>query len=211
MPVTVSADGKSIVTTKSEGKAMATIPDVCKIPGPNGAIPVPFPNIAESKDIKMGSILTKIDGGSVALIGSYCDKSSGDEAGVLGGIVSGETGGKAFFLNCSSTVKVEGRPVCRKTDMMIMNSGNTVSLSGMNQDDVEKPAVIEEREDIALEIELKDKDGNPMANERYLVMHSGKIQKEGKLDAAGKAKVEGLKGPGFKVRFPDQEITRKSN
>ncbi len=85
MPITVSADGLSIVTTESEGKAMATIPDVCQIPVPMvGPVPIPFPNIAESKDVKMGSILTKIDGGNVALIGSFCDKSTGDEAGVLG-------------------------------------------------------------------------------------------------------------------------------
>ena len=162
MPVSVSADGFSIVTTKSEGKAIATIPDICKIPSPNGSIPLPFPNIAESKDLTGGSIMSKINGGSVAVIGSYISKSTGDEAGVLGGIISGGTRGKAIFMNCSQTVIVEGRPVCRKSDLMIMNDINTISMTGMMQDDVgDSSEVIDQGETrkvtIELELDLKEK------------------------------------------------------
>jgi uncharacterized Zn-binding protein involved in type VI secretion len=127
MPINISADGFSVVTSKSEGTAHATIPDICKtpFPSPPGPLPLPYPNKAESKDLKAGSTpMTQFDGGSVALFGSYIEKSTGDETGNLGGIISGKTGGKAIFLNCSSTVKVEGRPVVRKGDLMITNEIN---------------------------------------------------------------------------------------
>ena len=139
MPVTTSADGLSVVHTKSDGKANATIPDVCLVPAPpGGPVPIPFPNNVKAEDIKKGSVLTKIDGGSVALQGSYCEKSTGDAGGVIGGVASGCTQGKAHFLKWSSTFKIEGRPVCRKSDMMLMNNSNTLSLSGMNLDDIDQ-------------------------------------------------------------------------
>ncbi len=100
---TVSANGLSIVHDGNKAKLMATIPDVCFIPGPNGSrIPIPFPNKAESKDLSGGTVTVKIDGGSVAVMGSTISKSSGDAAGVLGGIVSGNTQGKAMTIMFSS-------------------------------------------------------------------------------------------------------------
>ncbi|MCP4294684.1 MAG: DUF4150 domain-containing protein, partial [Proteobacteria bacterium] len=141
MPVTTSADGLSVVHTKSDGKIDATIPDVCKIPAPpGGPVPIPFPNQAESKTVSPGSVMTKIDGGNVALLGDSCSESKGDDGGILGGVVSGGTNGKATFIMSSPTVMIEGRPVCRKSDMMIMNDINTIGLSGMNQDDVGQEA-----------------------------------------------------------------------
>lgn len=205
MGIKVSADGLSIVTTKSDGKCMATVPDVCNIPGPNGPIPIPFPNMVESKKAQVTSVMTQMNGGNVACFGSYCEPSTGDEGGVMGGVASGCTKGKATFLLSSPTVMVESRPVCRKSDLMIMNETNTVGLAGMNQEDVGGASGIEGQEETTLEIELKDENGKPMANEKYIVMHSGKVKKEGKLDSFGKAKIEGIKGSGYKVRFPDQE------
>ncbi len=135
---TVSANGLSIVHDGNKAKLMATIPDVCFIPGPNGSrIPIPFPNKAESKDLNGGTVTVKIDGGSVAVMGSTVPKSSGDAAGVLGGIVSGATQGKATPIMFSFDVIMEMRPVIRKTDMAIMNDINTVSLSGWDLGDVE--------------------------------------------------------------------------
>lgn len=208
MPIKVSADGLSIVTTSSDGKAVATIPDICKIPcPPGGPVPVPFPNIARSKDVTAGSILTRINGGNVAVMGSFCRQSSGDEGGVLGGVVSGCIKGKGFFMKWSPTVKVEGRPVCRKSDMMIMNTVNTVSLSGMNQEDVNAEEI--SVEPVTIEIELKDEEGNPVADEKYIVKHSGKVTHEGKLDANGYAKVEGVHGMGYKIMFPELDSVEK--
>ncbi len=134
---TVSANGLSVVHKGSNGKAMCDIPDICNIPGPNGAIPVPFSNKAESKDLIGGTVSVQIEGESVAVMGSMISKSSGDASGVLGGIISGSTQGKALFISWSPDVIMEMRPVCRKTDKLIMNDINTICLSGWDQDDVE--------------------------------------------------------------------------
>ncbi len=204
MGIKVSADGLSIVTTKSDGKCMATIPDVCNIPGPNGPISVPFSNMAESKNAQVTSVMTQLNGGTVACMGSYCEPSTGDEGGILQGVASGTTKGKATFLLSSPTVIVESRPVCRKSDLMIMNEFNTIGLSGMNQEDV-GPTKEFKVETKTLEIELKDEEGNPIPDAKYIVKHSGKITDEGNLDSNGFAKIENIRGSGYKVSFPDYE------
>ncbi|MCG8333998.1 MAG: DUF4150 domain-containing protein, partial [Proteobacteria bacterium] len=81
---TVSANGLSVVHAGSKGKLTSTIPDVCQIPGPNGPIPIPIMNSAESKDLSGGTVTVKIEGSSVAVMGSNISKSSGDAGGVLG-------------------------------------------------------------------------------------------------------------------------------
>lgn len=204
MPVKISADGLSIVTTKSEGTANATIPDICKtpFPSPPGPLPLPYPNLAESKDLKGGSTpMTQFDGGSVALFGSYIEKSTGDETGALGGIISGKTGGKAFFLNASGSVFVEGRPVCRKGDFMIMNELNTVSMSGMCQDDVGSVEELEDCEEGEL-IEFKvvdDSTGKPLPKTRCLIVYpDGKTIKT-KTDKDGIVRRKRVKKGDFKV------------
>ncbi len=116
--------------------------------------------------------------------------------------------GKAFFISCSSTVKIEGRPVCRKTDMMIMNTINTISMSGMMQEDVDDVEEVDE-ETREIEIELKDANGDPIADERYIVLNAGKTF-EGNLDSSGKAKVSGIKGSHYKLKFPDQDFFNES-
>ncbi len=143
MAVSTSANDLSIVHKASKGKAMSTIPDVCCIPGPNGKIPIPFMNKAESKNLSGGTITVKIDGGSVAVLGSMISKSTGDSGGVLGGIISGSKKDKAFFIGFSSDVIMEMRPVCRKTDKLIMNLCNTLCLPGWDQADVKDPEATE--------------------------------------------------------------------
>ncbi|MBU2510295.1 DUF4150 domain-containing protein [bacterium] len=137
MALTTSANGLSIVHKGSKGKAISTIPDVCCIPGPNGKIPITFMNKAESKDLSGGTVTVKVDGESVAVMGSMISQSTGDAAGVLGGVVSGSTQDKAFFISWSPDVIFEMRPVVRKTDKCIMNKINTLCLPGWDQEDVE--------------------------------------------------------------------------
>ncbi|MCG8336292.1 MAG: DUF4150 domain-containing protein [Proteobacteria bacterium] len=133
---TVSANGLSVVHAGSKGKLMSTVPDVCQIPGPNGPIPIPFMNKAESKDLSGGTVTVKIEGNPVAVMGSTISKSSGDAGGILGGIVSGGTEGKALTFMFSPDVIMEMRPVIRKTDKAIMNDINTICLSGWDQPDI---------------------------------------------------------------------------
>ncbi|MBU2511436.1 DUF4150 domain-containing protein [bacterium] len=133
---TVSANGLTVITKGNKAKLQSTIPDICSIPGPNGKIPIPFMNTAKSEDLSGGTVTVQIEGQSVAVMGSVISKSSGDAAGVLGGIISGGTEGKATTIMFSPDVIMEMRPVIRKTDMAIMNDINTISLSGWDVADV---------------------------------------------------------------------------
>ncbi len=209
MAITVSANGKSVVTKGSDGTAMATIPDVCQtpFPPPVGPLPIPYPNIAESKDLTAGSTMTKFDGNSVAILGSFISKSTGDEPGVLGGIISGTIQGKAFFLGFSPDVKVEMRPVCRKGDMMLMNNFNTLSLTGMMQDDVEDVESLEdlEIEKYTFEFTLINGEGNTIADEPYTAKHSNNVTVTGQSDSNGKIKIENVTSRIVKIKLDDQE------
>lgn len=128
MPVTVNINGLSCVHKTSGGTAVATLPDVCKTP-PN-ALPIPYPNIALSSDLVGGTATITVDGSPAAVQSSMFVKSTGDEAGALGGVVSQVFAMEATFLSFSPTVIFEGQPVCRLTDKMLMNKGNTVCMSG---------------------------------------------------------------------------------
>jgi uncharacterized Zn-binding protein involved in type VI secretion len=131
MPVTVNINGLSSVHQGSGGIATATLPDVCKTP-PNSA-PVPYPNVALSADLVGGTTTVSIDGSPAAVQSSMFVKSTGDEAGALGGVVSSVFAMEATFISFSPTVSFEGQPACRLTDKMLMNKANTVCMSGVAQ------------------------------------------------------------------------------
>ena len=121
----VFVNGLTPVTTESEGKVVG-FPDVCKAPGPSGPVPVPFPNIAQSKDLEKGSKTVRINGAPVALKDSYLGKSTGNEAGTAGGgVTSGTTRGRAQPMSYSFDVMIEGKPVVRNLDLFTLNDHNT--------------------------------------------------------------------------------------
>lgn len=57
--VTVGVNNLSVVHKNSNGVTIA-FPDVCKTPAPAGPIPIPYPNIAQSRDTAKGTKPTKI-------------------------------------------------------------------------------------------------------------------------------------------------------
>ena len=133
MPVTININNLTLVHKSSNGIAIATLPDVCKTPTPNGPIPIPYPNIAKSS-LRKGTRTVKVDGGNMAAIkGSEFSISTGDEAGSLGGIKSGTFKKEATWISYSFDVRMEGKNACRLTDKMFMNHGNTVCMAGVNQ------------------------------------------------------------------------------
>ncbi|KYG07374.1 hypothetical protein BE21_02565 [Sorangium cellulosum] len=125
MGVTVGVNMMSVVHAKSSGVTVA-FPDVCKTPAPPAPpVPIPYPNVAKSGDTAKGTKKVKCDGESVCVKDSNFSTSTGDEAGSLGGIVSGKTKGKAEFVNFSFDVKFEGKNVARALDLMLHNDKNT--------------------------------------------------------------------------------------
>lgn len=106
---------KSPVTKGNSGIAAATMPNVCKMPGPPAPfVPTPLPNIGRSGESPKGySTSVKIEGDPVAIRGASFG-SQGDIAskGTGGGIVSMNTHGPTKFVAPGSLdVKIEGKNV----------------------------------------------------------------------------------------------------
>ena len=129
MSVTINVNGLSLVHKGSSGVSIATMPDVCKTP-PN-SLPVPYPNIAFSRNLAKGTTTVKADGGNMcANYGSEFSSSTGDEAGRLGGVASGTVAKEATWITYSFDVKLQGKGACRLTDKMFHNHQNTVNMGG---------------------------------------------------------------------------------
>ena len=109
MPVTVAVNQMTVVHAASGG-VVSFMPDVCLTPSPSGSpVPVPYPNVAMSRDGDKGSTSVTADGNPIMLLGSCLSRSTGDEAGTNGGVVSGTTQGAAEFVGHSFDVKIEGK------------------------------------------------------------------------------------------------------
>jgi hypothetical protein len=67
----------------------------------------------------------KITNQPIAIKGAKTTMTSGDEAGVAGGIVSGKIKGEAEFITQSAKLKVEGKAVIYHTCMLLHNQKNT--------------------------------------------------------------------------------------
>ncbi len=136
---------KTPVTEGSMDVAAATMPNVCKMPGPPAPfVPTPLPNIGTSGDNLTDATSTVlISGKKVAIKGSYyMSQPSPDVAsqGTGGGIVSSKVQGKTEFVAPGSmTVKAEGKNIQLLGDAMT-NNGASPPNSGTAQN-VQAPSV----------------------------------------------------------------------
>lgn len=131
---------KTPVTEGSNTVAIATVPNICKMPGPPAPfVPAPLPNIGKSASSpKKYSKKVKIIGKKVAIKGASF-KSMGDAAskGTGGGLISANTHGETKFIGPGSLdVKIEGKNVQLLCDPMMNNCGpsgsppNSATLAG---------------------------------------------------------------------------------
>lgn len=131
----------SVVHKTSNGISIA-FPDVCKTPTPAGPIPIPYPNIAMSKDTDKGTTTVKADGNPVCVKDSNFKMSTGDEAGSAGGVVSSKIKGKAEFVNFSFDVKFDGKNVARALDLMLHNDKNTPPFPVLQPPIIALPGIV---------------------------------------------------------------------
>ena len=124
MPGTVRVNNMSVVHMQSAGVSSA-FPDVCKTPSNTGTTPIPYPNIALSTDTASATTQVQCENCGVCVCDSKFQMSSGDEAGVAGGVASSKTKGAAEFVNFSFDVLFENKPVARALDLMLHNGKNT--------------------------------------------------------------------------------------
>jgi len=127
------------VTEGSGGKALATTPNVCKMPGPPAPfVPTPLPNLGTSSDdLQNGTTTVKFEGSKVAIKGAiFMSVPSGDVAsqGTGGGIISAKVQGKTEFLAPGSMdVKAEGKNIQLLGDAMGNNGGSPVNAATMKE------------------------------------------------------------------------------
>jgi len=127
MGQTTFANFKGIAHKGSGGMSTA-FPDVCKTPAPPSPspIPIPYPNIGQASDTSQGPSSVKTDGQMPMVKGAKYSKSSGDEAGVAGGVMSSVNMSECEFMLYSFDVKFEGNNVCRMGDQLFHNKKNIV-------------------------------------------------------------------------------------
>lgn len=123
MAQTTFANSRGIVHKGSGGQSIV-FPDVCLTPTPVGPIPIPYPNIGKSSDTSEGPSTVKVDGEMPMVKGAKYSTSTGDEPGVVGGIISNRFKGTCEFMMYSFDVKFEGNNVCRLADPLYHNDKN---------------------------------------------------------------------------------------
>lgn len=131
------------VTEGSSGLAVATMPNVCKMPGPPAPfVPTPLPNIGKSGDRPKGySKRVTMEGKAVAIRGASFG-STGDIASKAtgGGLLSSNCEGPTKFIGPGSmNVQIEGKNVQLLGDPMLNNCGpsgsppNSATMTGVIQ------------------------------------------------------------------------------
>lgn len=125
MSQTTFVNSRGIAHKGSGGMSMAA-PDVCKTPTPGGPVPIPYPNIGQASDTSEGATTVTTDGEMPMVKSAKYMKSSGDEAGTAGGVMSGVNMGECEFMLYSFDVKFEGKNVCRLGDSLFHNKKNAM-------------------------------------------------------------------------------------
>ena len=123
MASTTYANSRGIAHKGSMGMSIV-FPDVCKTPTPGGPVPIPYPNLGKASDTSKGPKKVKCDGKMPMVKGAKYFMSTGDEAGTLGGVISGKFKGECEFMLYSFDVKFEGKNVCRMGDPLFHNKKN---------------------------------------------------------------------------------------
>ncbi|WP_220815175.1 DUF4150 domain-containing protein [Pseudomonas paralcaligenes] len=127
METHVYANDNEFCSKAADGVSTAAFPDPCwSPPAPSaGPVLIPYPNTAFARNLENGTTTVFVCGTPVAKKDvSYLADSTGDEPATrqLGmGLHSKVITGKAYFVDWSPDVKVEGLNVCRHTDPMTHN------------------------------------------------------------------------------------------
>lgn len=107
----------------------AAFPDSCKTPSPAGPVPVPYPNMAQDGDGD-GCSSVKIENKNVIRKGDHIRMSSGDEAGSLGGVMSGVFKNSAEIADGCSNVMAEGMAIAYLLVPVKQNGGMANATNG---------------------------------------------------------------------------------
>ena len=115
--------------TTMKGSTNMAFPDVCKVPTPIGPIPLPYPNIANTKVCLIPALIVLIECMPAENMISIIPMSSGDEPGAAGGLISGIIKGPCFQLGGSGILFTGGIPAVKQGTMTIQNLINMVGAT----------------------------------------------------------------------------------
>jgi Domain of unknown function (DUF4150) len=118
------------VATKQDGMAMA-VPDVCKTPVGPVVVPIPYPNIGQAPTAMQTTTKVLVMNMPALVQGSKLPMSNGDQAGVLGGVVSGTFMGPIAFRTASSKVAFQGQKVIVLAAITAHNGSNANAPAGV--------------------------------------------------------------------------------
>ncbi|MDR2422831.1 MAG: DUF4150 domain-containing protein [Deltaproteobacteria bacterium] len=119
--------------TIQSGVAMTTAPDVCKVPTPGGPVPTPFVNVIQLPMANPSTVCKKvfICNSPALTVKTKFLLSSGDEPGVLGGVISSKfIGPGEFFPMGSSKVNFEGNKAVFLTSQTKHNGSANFNAPG---------------------------------------------------------------------------------
>ena len=123
MAQTTFANSRGIAH-KGSGGLSTVFPDVCLTQVGNVVVPIPYPNIGKASDTVDGPSSVTCDGKMPMVKGAKYKKSTGDEPGSKGGVMSGVNKDECEFMLYSFDVKIEGKNVCRMGDPLFHNKKN---------------------------------------------------------------------------------------
>ncbi len=117
-------------STNASGMCAATVPDVCNTPSPAGPVPIPYPNMGQCTMATKTATKVTFCQRPVIHKMSEISMSSGDEAGVSGGVKSGTFIQKVTFMKGATKVKIEGQQCVYQT-CTTMQNGTSSNTSGL--------------------------------------------------------------------------------
>lgn len=113
------------------GGTCFAFPDVCKTPAPPGSpVPVPYPNVGQVLQSTGTSTKVKICQKPAVTKKSKMNMSQGDEAGVVGGVVSNRNMDKVQYRKGSGKVKIQGQEAEFLSAMTGQNGSNANMPAG---------------------------------------------------------------------------------
>lgn len=120
------------ISTTASGQCVA-IGDVCKVPSGAGPVPTPFVNLGLCADASGATTSRKVKVGGSAVITASTEiaRSSGDEPGTLGGVVSATFMGVVRYRASGEKVFVEGSEAVAHLASTTHNGHNANAPSGV--------------------------------------------------------------------------------
>ncbi|MGH7978088.1 MAG: PAAR-like domain-containing protein [Limisphaerales bacterium] len=117
-------------SSKAGGQAFG-FPDVCKTPAPPAPpIPIPYPNLGMMQQMTKTATKVKMGGMLAVIETSEISMSQGDEAGTVGGVVSGKNMDKIVIKKGSAKVQIEGKGCAYLTCLTTHNGANANMPAG---------------------------------------------------------------------------------